>query len=59
MINVASRDPLFSSRGSNVIEGFEFWVLDFPLIIFGLFSFKVSMVEHGSDACPMFLVPYR
>jgi len=54
MKNVASRGPLFSSGGSNGVEGFEYGYSVFPLIFFrSIFIFKVPMVEHGSDACPM------
>lgn len=54
MKNVASRGPLFSSGGSNGVEGFEYGYSLFSFDIFSVyFYFKVPMVEHGSDACPM------
>ena len=58
MKNVASRDPLFSRSGSNGVEGFEFGCSVFLCIIFrSILIFKVPMVEHGSDACPMVTCP--
>ena len=52
--------PLLSNRDSSGAKKRSMMGFQFFLAYFGLYIiFKVPMVEHGSDACPMEVLPYR